>query len=72
MRILKPLTSIIEIEFFQPRYFMSYGQAYRETVDFMDFYNRFRLHGQLKWKTPMEIYELYKQGKESNMPAIKL
>ena len=51
---------------------MTYGQAYQETVDFMDFYNTFRIHGSLKFRTPMEIYELYKKGKELNIPAVKL
>lgn len=69
---IEAFNSILEIEFFQPRYFMSYTQAYRETVDFMDFYNSFRIHGSLKSRTPMEIYELYKRGQELNIPNIKL
>jgi putative transposase len=69
---IEAFNSILEIEFFQPRYFMTYGQAYQETVDFMNFYNTFRIHGSLKFRTPMEIYKLYKKGERLNIPAVKL
>ena len=69
---IEAFNSILEIEFFQPRYFMTYGQAYQETVDFISFYNTVRIHGSLNFRTPMEIYELYKKGKELNIPAVKL
>lgn len=69
---IEAFNSILEIEFFQPRYFMSYTQAYRETVDFMEFYNTFRIHGSLNSRTPMETYELYKRGQELNIPNIKV
>jgi len=51
---------------------MTYGQAYAETVDFMGFYNYFRIHGSLKYKTPMEIYESYQRGEDLNLPEIRM
>lgn len=41
---------IFEIKFFQPRYFNTYDQAYKETVDFMEFYKNKRIDGSLKKK----------------------
>jgi transposase-like protein len=59
---IEAFNSILEIEFLQPRYFMTYGRAYQETVRFMEFYNTRRIYRSLKKKTPMEIYEQYKTG----------
>lgn len=69
---IEAFNSILDAEFIQPRYFMKYGQAYRETVDFMWFYNYFRIHGSLKYKTPMEIYESYQRGEVLNIPEIRV
>lgn len=40
---IEAFNSILEIEFLQTRYFMTYGQAYLETMQFMEFYNTRRL-----------------------------
>lgn len=69
---IEAFNSILDAEFIQPRYFMNYGQAYAETVDFMGFYNYFRIHGSLKYKTPMEIYESYQRGEDLNLPEIRM
>jgi putative transposase len=69
---VEAFNSILEIEFVQPRYFMTYGQTYRETVDFIDFYNSFRLHGSLKNRTPMELYESYQRGEALNIQEIRI
>lgn len=69
---IEAFNSILEIEFVQPRYFMTYGQAYRETVDFIGFYNSFRLHGSLKNRTPMEVYESYQRGEALNIQEIRI
>jgi putative transposase len=69
---IEAFNSILEIEFLQPRYFMTYGQAYQETVGFMEFYNTRRIHGALKKKTPMEAYKQYKMGQELGIKAIKV
>ena len=54
--------SILETEFFQVNYFDTYNQAYKATVDFMNFYNNKRIHGSLKFKTPAEILKNYQSG----------
>jgi putative transposase len=69
---IEAFNSILEIEFLQPRYFMTYGQAYSETTEFMEFYNTRRMHGALKYRTPMQIFELFKKGKDLNIPAVKV
>ncbi len=69
---VEAFNSILEIEFLQPRYFMTYGQAYQETADFMEFYNKTRIHGSLKKRTPNEIYKLYSKGEDLNIPIVKV
>jgi len=69
---VEAFNSILEIEFLQPRYFMTYGQAYLETTEFMEFYNTNRIHGSLRNRTPMEVFESFKNGEELNIPEIKV
>ncbi len=69
---VEAFNSILEIEFLQPRYFKTYGQAYLETTGFMEFYNTSRLHGSLKNRTPMEVFESFKKGEALNIPEIKV
>jgi putative transposase len=69
---VEAFNSILEIEFLQPRYFKTYGQAYLETTEFMEFYNTSRLHGSLKNRTPMEVFESFKKGEALNIPEIKV
>jgi len=69
---IEAFNSILEIEFLQPRYFMTYGQAYLETTQFMEFYNTSRIHGSLKNRTPMEVFESFKNGEALNIPEIKV
>jgi len=69
---IEAFNSILETEFIQPRYFMTYGQAYTETVDFMNFYNLFRIHGSLNYRTPMEVYESYQRGEALNIRKIRI
>ncbi len=69
---IEAFNSILEIEFLQPRYFMTYGQAYLETTEFMEFYNSSRIHGSLNNRTPIEIFESFKRGEELNISAIKV
>ena len=69
---IEAFNSILEVEFLQPRYFMTYGQAYQETVGFMKFYNTRRIHGSLKKKTPMEVYEQYKMGQGIELEAVRI
>lgn len=69
---IEAFNSILEIEFLSTRYFTSYGQGYRETVLFMERYNRDRVHGSLKYKTPWEVYSLYQNGGSLNLKSIRV
>lgn len=69
---IEAFNSILELEFLQPRYFNSYSQAYEETVGFIDFYNNQRIHGSLGNKTPGQVHDLYKSGKQVYLPEIKV
>ena len=52
---VESFNSIIEIEFLQVRYFENFADAYKQTVEFMEFYNNERIHGSLKMMTPNEF-----------------
>ena len=54
--------SIIEVEFLQTRYFKTYGDAYSQTVAFIDFYPKERIHGSLNMMTPEEAEYAFKAG----------
>lgn len=69
---IEAFNSILEIEFLQPRYFMTYGQAYLETMEFMKFYNTTRIHRSLKYRTPLEVFESFKRGEDLRIPPIKV
>lgn len=47
--------SIYEIEFLQVRYFTTFEEAYRQTMEFIKFYNSKRKHGSLKMMAPLEF-----------------
>ena len=54
--------SIIEIEFLQIYYFKNLFEVYKEFAEFVDFYNNFRLHSSLSYRTPKEIMDIYNTG----------
>lgn len=54
--------SLYELEFLQTRYFRSFREAYEQTLDFIGFYHRERLHGSLFYLPPMEFKEKRKKG----------
>lgn len=64
--------SIIESDFLQVRYFHSFAEAYRETHEFIDFYNEERIHGSLGMRTPEEVKELWKGGYETGIKSVHL
>ena len=47
--------SIYEVEFLQTRYFRTFRQAYEQTLEFIDFYHKNRIHGSLNYLTPFEF-----------------
>lgn len=54
--------SILEIEFMQTRYFKDYRSAYDQTVEFIEFYNKQRLHGSLGYRPPLEAENGFYEG----------
>jgi putative transposase len=59
---VESFNSIFEIEFLQTRYFHSFADAYIQTCEFIEFYNKERIHGSLKYHTPHEARELIMRG----------
>ena len=47
--------SIYEVEFLQTRYFKTFRQAYEQSLEFIDFYHKGRIHGSLDYLTPFEF-----------------
>ena len=54
--------SIVEVEFFQTRYFRNYQDAYTQTVDFIRHYHERRLHGSLSMLPPLEAEVAFTNG----------
>ena len=54
--------SIFEIEFMQVRYFLSLKEVHRQVRDWVSWYNKKRLHGSLKYKSPEMFIENFKSG----------
>ena len=51
--------SIYEVEFLQTRYFRTFGQAYEQSLEFIDFYHKNRIHGSLDYLTPFEFKQRF-------------
>lgn len=54
--------SIVETELFQTRFFNSFKEAYEKTVEFINFYNQRRIHGSLRFYSPIEALERFNLG----------
>jgi putative transposase len=54
--------SIVETELFQARFFNSFKEAYEKTVEFINFYNKRRLHGSLRFYSPIKALERFNLG----------
>lgn len=59
--------SIIEIELLETRYFRNFLEAYNAVVEFINFYNKRRLHGSLGYKSPSMFLEEYENGLQDNL-----
>ena len=44
------------------RYFDTLKDVYEQTHEFIDFYNKKRLHGSLNYNSPLEFLEKFNQG----------
>lgn len=54
--------SIFETEFLQVRYFGSLSEVHRQVGEWINWYNKKRLHGSLKYKSPEMFIEIFKSG----------
>ncbi len=54
--------SIIETELFQARYFRTFREAYEKTTEFIDFYNKRRIHGSLRFQSPFQAINRFENG----------
>ena len=59
---IESFNSILEIEFLQTRYFKNFGEAYQQTVDFMEHYHHRRIHGSLRNMAPADAEPKYYDG----------
>lgn len=59
---IESFNSIFEVEFLQTRYFRTFAQAYKETGEFVLFYNTRRVHGSLAMRSPCEALSLMQAG----------
>jgi putative transposase len=70
-QVVESFFSILEIEFLQVRYFKTYADAYKQTAEFINFYNNKRLHGSLNNKTPKETIKAYYAGEELKIKNLR-
>lgn len=54
--------STIESEFIAVHYFKDFKDVYIKLSNFINFYNNERVHGSLKYRTPIEVLNHYKSG----------
>lgn len=59
---VESFNSIIDSDFLQVRYFKNFADAYRQTMNWMDFYNVKRIHGSLKMMSPLDFTKKFYEG----------
>ena len=69
---IESFNSIFDTEFLQVKYFNNFLEAYEATVNFIIFYNEDRIHGSLKYNTPLEVHERLIEGEGLGIKAIRL
>lgn len=69
---VESFNSIMEVEFFQNRYFADYCSGYVQTKEFIRFYHEERIHSALKYRTPNEAMELFQNGINLELKEIHL
>lgn len=58
--------SIFEKTVIEVRYFKNFADVYEAVYQFVEFYNKRRLHGSIGNLSPMQFVEMFKNGKISN------
>ena len=54
--------SLYEVEFLQTKYFRNFREVVEETMHFIDFYHKRRLHGSLFHLPPLEFKKMYQKA----------
>ena len=57
---IESFNSIIESDFLQVRYFKNFADAYKQTMEWMEFYNKERIHGSLNMMSPIDFIKKFK------------
>ena len=56
---VESFNSIIESDFLQVRYFKNFQDAYKQTMEWMEFYNNERIHGSLNMMSPIDFIKKF-------------
>lgn len=59
---VESFNSIIDSDFLQVRYFKDFADAYKQTMEWMSFYNKERIHGSLKMMSPIDFTKKFNEG----------
>jgi len=59
---IESFNSIIESDFLQVRYFKDFEDVYRQTIEWMKFYNEIRIHGSLRMMSPIDFSKKFNEG----------
>lgn len=54
--------SIIELEFLRVHCFNNFKETYKLFYEFVEFYNTFRVHSSIGYRTPLEVFNIYIAG----------
>ena len=60
---VESFNSIIDSDFLQVRYFNDFADAYKQTMEWMDFYNEKRIHGSIKMMSPIDFIKKFYENK---------
>jgi putative transposase len=61
---VESFNSILEIEFLQVRYFRDFADAYKQTFEFIERYNNYRVHKSLGYRCPDDAIKALQNGEK--------
>jgi len=61
---VESFNSILEVEFMQTRYFKDFADAYKQTSEFIESYNNYRIHGSLGNRSPNDAIRCLLRGED--------
>ncbi len=69
---VESFNSIFEIEFLQVRYFKDFADAYEQTMEFIERYNSYRIHGSLCNRSPDEVINALQRGERLAIKEVRV